>query len=229
MSETQLAWLLEPSATSGKLQEVDITVLSGNGGGWGPLGGGMQPNQPPPYASGLIADLLQRSASSLKRLALRDMSAIGGGGQYASFSNAPHSEPIPSSARPGPLTLAADGNFDHVLTQCTALEELVIQFTYTSTLFDCIQHSPNLTSLVLLGTPGPQTRAEDLASRLEDPEGQFKKLERLVISGQWFGRGQQGGLGAGAGGGGWTGGEARRIKAICREREKKVACSFNSV
>lgn len=91
ITDVQLAWLLEPSATAGNLQEVDITVMSSNGAGWGPLGGGMQPNQPPPFASGVVADLLLRTAPALTRLALRDLSALGGGGAHITFGNAPHS------------------------------------------------------------------------------------------------------------------------------------------
>lgn len=72
ITDVQLAWLLEPSATAGNLEEVDITTMSGNGN-WGGIGG-MQMPQPPPFASGLVADLLLRSAPSLTRLALRDLS-----------------------------------------------------------------------------------------------------------------------------------------------------------
>ena len=79
VSDVQLAWLLEPAATT--LHVLDMTVMSMNpnggfgAGGWGGGGGGGA--QAPPFASGLFADLLVRMGPTLERLAIKD--AQGGG------------------------------------------------------------------------------------------------------------------------------------------------------
>lgn len=113
-----------------------------------------------------------------------------------------------------------DGNFDQLLSHCTSLTDLTVQFAYTGpALLDSLRSTSHLTSLILLGTP-TQIRAEDLAMRLEGPvQGvdQFERLERLIVSGSWF-----------QGAGGWSGASVREIKRVCKERRKKVFCSFAS-
>jgi hypothetical protein len=117
-----------------------------------------------------------------------------------------------------PLSVA-DAAFDHVLSHCTSLRELTIQFAYTGpTLLDSLRSCPLLQSLVFLGTP-VSTSATDLANRLENRVEQFGKLERLVVSGQYYGRGA-------VPGGGWVGADVRRIKTVCKA--KGIFCLFSA-
>ncbi|KAL8286846.1 hypothetical protein RQP46_003852 [Phenoliferia psychrophenolica] len=198
ITDVQLAFLLEPAVAT--LRHLDITIMSNGGGpvmgGWamgGPGGGGGGPQAPTPpcFASGLFADLLVRMGPTIERLALRDLQAFGGA--TPSLALAPHS-----------------GTFDHALSHCTSLQQLSLQFQYTGAgLLDALAPSGHtLESLLFLGTP-TALPADDLASTIELGV-HFPVLRRLVVSGQYVGRGP-----AGAG---WTGPQVRRLKAVTKEK-----------
>ncbi|BGP46434.1 hypothetical protein JCM10450v2_002278 [Rhodotorula kratochvilovae] len=65
----QLAWVVEPAATSGTLRDVEI-VIRGGRPGFGRHGGGGAPEAP--FTAGAFVDLILRVAPCLKRLVLRD-------------------------------------------------------------------------------------------------------------------------------------------------------------
>ena len=107
-----------------------------------------------------------------------------------------------------------NGNLDHALSFCTSLRELVVQFQYTgAALLDSLRASPSLESLFFLGPP-TGTGAAELARRIEGGD-QFARLQRVIVSGQFGGRGV-------LGGGGWLGADVRRLKSVCAEA--KVYC-----
>lgn len=75
-----------------------------------------------------------------------------------------------------------------------------------------------------MGSP-VHTSATELANRLEGVE-QFQQLQRLLVSGQFYGRG---GVVAPGMPSGWTGAEVRRLKTVCRERKPTpIQCAFLS-
>ncbi|KAK4700300.1 hypothetical protein P7C70_g5946, partial [Phenoliferia sp. Uapishka_3] len=192
ITDGQLAWLLEPAV--GSLKVLDLTIMSNGGvgmGGWpiaGAGGGAGGPVLPPCFASGLFADLLVRMGGTIERLSVQ---------ASPSLSQAPHS-----------------GNFDFALSNCTRLHELTLQFQYTGTalLDSLLPSSATLESLHFMGTP-TSLPADDLAERIELGV-QFRVLKKLVVHGQYAGRGP-----AGAG---WSGPQVRRLKNVTKE--KGVGC-----
>ncbi|KAM0754460.1 hypothetical protein T439DRAFT_321501 [Meredithblackwellia eburnea MCA 4105] len=203
VTDTQLAWLLEPAVATLKVFEMTIMSPGAQGpaafgfGVGGGAGGGGNP-LPPCFASGLVADLIM-GMESLERLVLRDLNSFAQ--VNPSLNAAPHS-----------------GNLDHALSQLSRLREVTLQFSYTGPSFlDSLLPSASiLETLVLFGVP-VNLPAEDLISRIDS--GSFTKLERLAVSGQFVGRG--------VGGGGWTGPEVRKLKEVCSRHKISIMLQPN--
>ncbi|GAA5933264.1 hypothetical protein JCM1841_006573 [Sporobolomyces salmonicolor] len=238
LTDVQLCWLLEPAVDSGALKEVEVVLLvdasAPFGGTWNVLlgGGGAAVAAagganvlPPPFASGLFADLMVRGGDKLEKLVLQDWSESGTASRnslslsllrdgllsfrltlalprlddasqiFPSLANAPH-----------------HSNFDHVLSHLTSLHTLQLQFAYTGPNFlPSIDITP-LRSLSLSGTP-VHTSATAFADQLEHG---FSGLENLGISGEYVGS-------RGGAPGGWSGAGLRRIKQAAKDRGLQVA------
>jgi hypothetical protein len=74
ITDIQLAWLIEPAVET--LVQLDLSIISANGGQWANFAGAVAAPVPPCFASGLIADQVRRMAR-LEKLAFRDIQGLG--------------------------------------------------------------------------------------------------------------------------------------------------------
>ncbi|GAA5892940.1 hypothetical protein JCM6882_006900 [Rhodosporidiobolus microsporus] len=191
ISPQQLTWILEPSARSGSLQHINLTILTDYGG----RHGGGQP-APPAFAGAPFADLLVQIGSTLKTLTMIDIGAAGT--TDPSLLQAPHG-----------------GFFDYALHHLTSLRKLALGGVYTGTNFlGSVAPMTNLRRLSLIGPPA-NTSASACADALE---ANWEHLKTFRVSSGASARPPAifgiAGAGAGAGATVWTGAERRRIKEI---------------